>query len=48
MLFKIADVLEIDLQDNDIQRSRTKKKQEEPTPNHCNICVMQKKKGVSY
>ena len=51
VLFKIADGLEIDLQDNDIQRVHRleqKKKQGESTSNHCKICVIQKKKRVSY
>ena len=52
VLFKIADELEIDLEDNEIQRvhllGQKKKKQWESTPNHCKICVTQKKKRVSY
>ena len=52
VLFKIADELEIDLQDDEIQRvhllGQKKKKQWESTPNHCKICVTQKKKRVSY
>ena len=51
VLFKIADELEIDLEDNEIQSTSTrtkKKKQWESTPNHCKICVIQKKKRVFY
>jgi len=58
VLFKIADELEIDLQDNDIQRvhrlGQNCKKQGESPSNHCKICVIQKKetsfiltKGIS-
>ena len=52
VLFKIADELKIDFEDNEIQRvhrlGQKKKKQWESTPNHCKICVIQKKKRVSY
>jgi len=51
-LFSVADELEIDLQPNDIQRvyrlGQKKEKQGESTPKHYEVCVIQKKKQVSY